>query len=409
MIGELAPEETAPFVVTLKTSVHASFYSVDLICKVYRQELMKQYHKELQEWTDEKVRQEAEFTITDRKVKKRAYCTACEPMRRYKTLPPIKNKQSLNWPASWNLKITKEETSWPCPQPPATGMLCLSLSARAHPTDYFLDNFFSEFSCHFLHSYGQLPPWLIHPIPAWWLAQATQIVMACPRELPERKTPREESEASEEEFPNKGTLVYKQKKQLLVDCLTNIIRGMLEDKNFHKAVDQILVEKVPYFCQFWNEQSARFMVQKSNLYLVPNLSPPSSTCEEEKSKEQEKDRQGLGEEDKRGLGEEDKRGLGEEDKPGLGEEDKQGLPAFANLQEALLENMIQNILVEASRGEVVLTSRPRIIALPPLSVPRMPTLDPLLPTQQEEVTVPVAPPPPDSLLATVPSLSDMPT
>lgn len=46
------------------------------------------------------------------------------------------------------------------------------------------------------------------------------------------------------------------------------------------------------------------------------------------------------------------------------------LPAFANLQEALLENMIQNILVEASRGEVVLTSRPRVIALPPLSLPR---------------------------------------
>lgn len=46
------------------------------------------------------------------------------------------------------------------------------------------------------------------------------------------------------------------------------------------------------------------------------------------------------------------------------------LPAFANLQEALLENMIQNILVEASRGEVVLTSRPRVIALPPLSVSR---------------------------------------
>lgn len=32
--------------------------------------------------------------------------------------------------------------------------------------------------------------------------------------------------------------------------------------------------------------------------------------------------------------------------------------------------MIQNILVEASRGEVVLTSRPRVIALPPLSVSR---------------------------------------
>lgn len=46
------------------------------------------------------------------------------------------------------------------------------------------------------------------------------------------------------------------------------------------------------------------------------------------------------------------------------------LPGFANLQEALLENMIQNILVEASRGEVVLTSRPRVIAQPPLHFPR---------------------------------------
>ncbi|MBZ3880635.1 Coiled-coil domain-containing protein 108, partial [Sciurus carolinensis] len=402
MVGELTPEETAPFVVTLKTSVHASFYSVDLICKVYQQKLMKQYHKELQEWTDEKVRQEAEFIITDRKVK---------------TLPPIKNKQSLSRPASWNLKITKEETSWSCPQPPKTGMLCLSLTARAHPTDYFQDNFFSEFSCHFLH----------------W-------------ELPKRKAPREESEASEEESPNKGTLAYKQKKQLLVDCLTNIIRGMLEDKNFHKAVDQILVEQVPYFCQFWNEQSARCTVQKSNLHLRPVLSPPSSSWEE-KSKEQKEENQGLGkkegEEEEKSKEEEEELEEEEEEeeieeelgKEEIEEEEIVGketsgtwkgtepesqislrwqwrqdlkalvkeeqehdnkeaigrLPAFANLQEALLENMIQNILVEASRGEVVLTSRPRIIALPPLSVPRMPTPDPLLPTQQRED--PPTPPP----------------
>lgn len=32
---------------------------------------MRQYHEELQEWKDEKVRQEVEFTITDRKVKVR--------------------------------------------------------------------------------------------------------------------------------------------------------------------------------------------------------------------------------------------------------------------------------------------------------------------------------------------------
>nr|XP_055146660.1 cilia- and flagella-associated protein 65 isoform X5 [Symphalangus syndactylus] len=201
MIGVVAPEETVPFVVTLTASVHASFYSVDLVCKLYSQQLMKQYHEELQEWKDEKARQEVEFTITDRKVKKRTCCTACEPARKYKTLPPIKNQQSVSWPASWKLQTPKEEMSWPCPQPPSPGMLCLGLTARAHATDYFLANFFSEFPCHFLH-----------------------------RELPKRKAPREESETSEEISPNKWGPVSKQKKQLLVDILTTII-SMFASKN----------------------------------------------------------------------------------------------------------------------------------------------------------------------------------
>lgn len=65
-------------------------------------------------------------------------------------------------------------------------------------------------------------------------------------------------------------------------------RGLLEDKNFHDAVDQSLVEQVPYFCQFWNEQSARFLAQKSSLFLVPILSLPSS-FDVRKIKEPEED------------------------------------------------------------------------------------------------------------------------
>ncbi|XP_014640990.1 PREDICTED: coiled-coil domain-containing protein 108 [Ceratotherium simum simum] len=441
--GKVAPEESIPFVVTLKASVHASFYSLDLVCKVYQQELLKQYHKELQEWKDEKVRQEMEFTITDRKVKRRVYCTACEPVRKYKTLPPIKNQQPLNRPANWNLKIPKEETSWPCPQLPSPGMLRLGLTARAHATDYFLANFFSDFPRHFLH-----------------------------RELPKRKHPREESETSEEESLDSRALVSKQEKQLLVDCLTSIIRGLLEDKIFHEAVDQNLVEQIPYFCQFWSEQSARFMAQNSSLHLVPVLSPSSKSWEDSKSKEQEEDKLRLGkkeagEEEEKGEEEEEELEEEEEEEEEMEEEEETGkeeleeeeleekeaellawvgtepmlqptsqeslkwrwqqqlkvilkeeqeqdekeatsrLPAFTNLQEALLENMIQNILVEASRGEVVLTSRPRVIALPPLSVPRIPTPDPLpvapLGPQQAEVPHPVAPPPTDSLQTPAPT------
>ncbi|EPY79412.1 coiled-coil domain-containing protein 108 [Camelus ferus] len=441
MRGKVAPEETIPFVVTLKASVHASFYSLDLVCKVYRQELLKQYQKELQEWKAEKVRQEVEFTITDRKVK---------------TLPPIKNQQCLNRLTSWNLKIQKEDTHWPCPQPPLPGMLCLGLTARAHATDYFLANFFSDFPSHFLY----------RPLN----------ITACPRELPKRKCPREESETCEEESPDKWAPVSKQEKQLLVDCLTTIIRGLLEDKIFHEAVDQNLVEQMPYFCQFWNEQSARFMVQNSNLHLAPDLSQSSSSSEDSKDKEEEdklalRKREGgeeeeTDEEEEEELEEEEEEELeeeieGEEEmgKEELEEEkveekgekspwmeikptpqptsqeslkwqwqqrlkalvkEKQEqdekeaiswLPAFANLQEALLENMIQNILVEASRGEVVLTSRPRVIALPPLSVPRILTPDslPVAPSGAQQVEIPgsTVPPSTDYLGTRAPTPCDL--
>ncbi|CAH6791790.1 Cfap65 [Phodopus roborovskii] len=380
--GEVAPEEAAPILVTLKASVHASFYSVDLICKVYRQEPMQQYHKELQEWNEEKVRQEVEFTITDVKVK---------------TLPPITNQPSLSRPASWNLKMAKEETSWPCPQPPVPDLLCLGLTARAHATDYYLTNFYSEFPCYFLY------------------------------------------------------------------------RGLLEDKNFLDAVDQSLVEQVPYFCQFWNEQSAKFLAQKSSLYLIPILSLPSSCCEEGKGKEQGEDKYSLGkkerqeededeeeeEEEEEEAEEEEEEEIEEEElsKEEMEEEMDEGvkltwpeikgttqpsrsqqslqchwqqdlkmmmkeeqendekeaigrLPAFANLQEAVLENMIQNILVEASRGEVVLTSRPRIIALPPVSMHRT---DTLLPMQQGEVLCSEMQHPTDCLLVSASSPSYMAT
>lgn len=252
--------------------------------------------------------------------------------------------------------------------------------------------------------------------------------MVYPRELPKKKSSKEESKAFEEEPPDTEGPVSRQKKQLLVDCLTAIIRGLLEDKNFHDAVDQSLVEQVPYFCQFWNEQSARFLAQKSSLFLVPILSLPSS-FEDGKSKEPEEDpyeKMAAGQEDdeeeeEEEAEEEEKAEEEEEEMEELSKEeedvDKEAkmtwsgmkatdtsqqslqwqwqqdlktiikeetendekeaigrLPAFANLQEAILENMIQNILVEASRGEVVLTSRPRIIALPPVSMNRADTL-----------------------------------
>ncbi|KAG5214074.1 hypothetical protein MG293_004725 [Ovis ammon polii] len=73
--------------------------------------------------------------------------------------------------------------------------------------------------------------------------------------------------------------------------------------------------------------------------------------------------------------------------------------------------MIQNILVEASRGEVVLTSRPRIIALPPLSVPRILSPESLPAAapgpQQAEMPGSFELPPTDCLQTQAPTPSDL--
>ncbi|XP_063017984.1 cilia- and flagella-associated protein 65 isoform X3 [Melospiza melodia melodia] len=53
-------------------------------------------------------------------------------------------------------------------------------------------------------------------------------------------------------------------------------------------------------------------------------------------------------------------------------------PAVGNLVELLLENTLQNIMIEASRGEVVLTAQPRVIALPP--------------SASQRITIPASPP-----------------
>lgn len=100
---------------------------------------------------------------------------------------------------------------------------------------------------------------------------------------------------------------------LLVRTLSPFLppRGLLEDKTFLEAIDQSLVEPVPYFCQFWNEQSARSMAQDSSLQVVPDLSPFSNSWEDRRGgREREEDKWRL---EKKEEGEEEEEELEEEE------------------------------------------------------------------------------------------------
>uniref|UniRef100_A0A8C5SG10 Cilia and flagella associated protein 65 n=1 Tax=Laticauda laticaudata TaxID=8630 RepID=A0A8C5SG10_LATLA len=141
-----------------------------------------------------------------------------------------------------------------------------------------------------------------------------------------------------------------------------LYRGLLEEKQFQDAVARSLTEPIPYFYQFWSETSAK---QKKS----PTDTSPETPCPEISAKNRTED-EDLGRETvsprvtsfvTENLSVIIRKEQSREDKELLIR-----MPAFANLAEMVLDNTIQNILVEASRGEVVLTAQPRIIAHSPV-------------------------------------------
>lgn len=82
---------------------------------------------------------------------------------------------------------------------------------------------------------------------------------------------------------------------------------------------------MPYFCQFWNEQSAKFTAQSNTLHLAPVLSPSSSGWEAGRDRELEEDKLRLekkeGEEEEESEEEEEELEEEEEEEEEMGEEE----------------------------------------------------------------------------------------
>ncbi|XP_015270852.1 PREDICTED: coiled-coil domain-containing protein 108 [Gekko japonicus] len=363
--GIVPAGESTHCVLTLHTSENPCFYDVDLICEIFTQQPLDQYEKELKAWETEKARQAVEFTITEKDlhIKKnvkelmRSSSKSVEsakpsmPLReiqKYKTLPPIKNSNAPNPPASRSQRRqTEARKLWAKPEPPLPFLMHLGVTARSHSVDDFLDNFSGEMLQHFLYR---------------------QIKTTAARNNASDTTPLSNSKNKQQTAlaSTRQELVNcsKQEAQLVTDVLSTVIKGLLEETQFHEAVMRSIAEPTPYFCQFWSEESAKLHDKKQSTGTSPTTPSPEVSAKDK-------------------TGEEDTR-RGEVSPSGTSDaveslsviirkeqflEEREAIlrmPAYANLAELVLDNTIQNVLVEASRGEVVLTARPRIIALPPL-------------------------------------------
>ncbi|NXY06369.1 CFA65 protein, partial [Pteruthius melanotis] len=342
--GVVQPGETIPFFITLQPTRSPSFCRINLVCEVYIQESLVQYDRDLHKWEEEKERQALEFTITEKDLgtKKKLMSssvvrpTICVPfLSLQQTLPPIKSHPTPSQPPGHlerGLLLGKEASQMLVkPEPPKPLALHLDVSARS----YTIEDFFSTFTLDF---------------PRYFFAQPSE------SESVDGKGSRNRKDVE----PKWLSLAAASKPELemVSDLLTGVIRSLLENVYFQKSVRKIQDEPIPYFFQFQSSKSADLQDGRQGS-TTPSSVSASTDVHLKKDGERKKMNQETCPSD---LLESCKsshhRQLSEK-------EILSRQPAVGNLVELILENTLQNILIEASRGEVVLTARPMVIALPP--------------------------------------------
>ncbi|XP_075685231.1 cilia- and flagella-associated protein 65 isoform X2 [Rhinoderma darwinii] len=350
--GAVRPGESLCIVVTLQSGEQASFYTLELVCEILMEGALAEYERDIKEWEEEEERQSLEFTINEPVSRKRSQTAACAlkssgaqsvpalqqltEIRRYKTLPPIKNADYARAPVSRDREsrraLKEAQRVWARPQPPIPLQLHLSVTGRSHHTPDFLNQFQNDFPRHF----QQLP-------------YKKKIEKPAPVTLqPETGEPdrhREKPSAAQQEMTR--------------DIMTSIIRNLLDDKQFHETLIRIQTEPLPYFTQLRSQESRPSATGGSGAAEQRAMPPESGapTAEVEIPSDSQVvpgDRAQEKTETKLLLLPQDEE-----------KEKMKRTPIFSQLVEAILENTLQNIMTEANRGEVVLTTRPRVIALPP--------------------------------------------
>ncbi|NXM70139.1 CFA65 protein, partial [Serilophus lunatus] len=341
--GVVQPGESIPCFITLGPTGSPFSCSTDLVCEVYIQESLVQYERDLEEWQKEKERQAVEFTITEKDLgtKKKAMSPAVVTMiRKYKTLPPIKSHPMPSQPPGCpkrRLLLGKDGSQvWVKPEHPKPMFLHLDVSARSHSIEDFLSNFTSEFPKYFLSC-----PFSAQPLESEFVDWSKY------RDRTDME-PKYLSLAA----------ASKQELQIVTDILTGIIRGLLENTQFHDAVRRSQNEPIPYFSQFRSAKSAELR-NRRHCSTKPSRVSASTDLYLEKDGERKEMSQETSPSDLLESWEIFHHNQLRE------KEMISRQPEVGNLVELVLENTLQNILIEASRGEVVLTAQPRVIALTP--------------------------------------------
>ncbi|KAK5861375.1 hypothetical protein PBY51_022778 [Eleginops maclovinus] len=320
--GSLCPGDSAACVLTFTSSDYPTVYQLDIICQVIQEVALTRYHNALQRWEEVKERQRDEFTITDKNMKDSygvlidkepaaAPARKGPPLRKYKTLPPICASAACEMVGGICTKITRaerraqreKEKVWRCPEPPHPALLHLGVSARSHGL--------LEYRAHFPDQSSEHYRCLQSVDPRQPESTSLHVGRSSPKKGPER--------------------------DVTMHILTSLLRGILDDPAFSQSL--MSLESKPI-----NSQPRK---------TSPSLSPSSLPSSSSSYPATQAQLLHSGEEEQ------------------LSTADGEGTPhpdhAPADVSEEVLLNTLQNLVMEAVRGELVLTAHPRTVMLPPVS------------------------------------------
>ncbi|NXE01264.1 CFA65 protein, partial [Chaetorhynchus papuensis] len=342
--GVVQAGESIPCFITLQPTMKPTICRINLVCEVYIRESLVQYERDLQKWEEEKERQVVEFTITEKDLGTKKKLTSpsvvrptiCMPfLSLQQTLPPIKSRPTPRQPPGHleRGRLLGKDASQECvkPEPPKPLVLHLDVSARSYTIEDYLRDFILDF-------------------PRYFFAQPSK------SKCVDGKGYRKRMDVE----PKWLSLAAASKRELemVADILTGVIRSLLENSDFQESVRNIQDDPIPYFYQFRSPKSAELQDSRQGS-TTPSRVSASTDLDLEKDGERKKMSQETPHSD---LLESCK--IFNHDQ--LTEKDIiSRQPAVGNLVEMVLKNILQNILTEASRGEVVLTAQPMVIDLPP--------------------------------------------
>ncbi|XP_056292370.1 cilia- and flagella-associated protein 65 [Pseudoliparis swirei] len=334
--GVLCPGESGLCVLTFTSTDYPTCHQLDAICQVFLEAALTRYRDALQCWEEEKKRQRHEFTdmnsnLTENQgvwIDKEPVAAPGRkgpPLRKYKTLPPIRASGSCETVGMICTKMTRAERraqretakSQGRPEPPQPALLHLWVTARSHRLLEYLPHLTNQSSEH---------------------CRCLQSVK------PQKPGPSSVSTSSPAGLPS---TTHGPERDITMHVLTSLLGGILDDPAFIHSL--VTLPSLPITYQLQETSSSHRPTSPPPLTPKPQVLLSGAAAQNEQHHIVDSEGPAGRLRNQRGT---------------QNTAHTEHVPA--DMSEDVLLNTLQNLMMEAVRGELVLTAHPRTVILPPV-------------------------------------------